>query len=674
MKLHIHILIHTLFAFSVALGEPLYAPCLQPVTRETEGEPGDSVHISPDIHEITPSRTYLIEEITVSVMRQGIQASHAPSAISLMSGEELLHAPTQGLGGLLDRFPGVFSRNYGSMHSVGTLSIRGMYSEHTLVLVDGQRFNSLQNSQTDFGIFPLSVVDHVEVARGGYSSFYGPDAIGGVVNVVTRSPLASFQGKAQSSFGSSGFFSQDMYVGGSSSTTGWWGSIRREIGRGDFEFGFDDGKSITRFRRQGSDFRVVQVGGGISQSLPYDFHSRLFFSHVSADRGTPGPMTHPLEGGSARLSDENTRAQFSIDWSGVPVKFMLNGFFQQADQSYVDRRLVTVTSFRSSKYLNRVVSLSPEFRFSSDQMSVAGGVEYSDGTIESNVVRQARRVQRSMFVSGHYAVKLPFAIPHEVLFFPSARYDTFSDVGGDAGARLGVNVGIFRAPDIRIRSSYGSSYRPPSFNELYWIAGGNPALRPEYSASFDAGATGSFHWLGIITGEVNYFSIATRDRILWSPGAGGIWSPRNIDRVTSEGLEFEATWVSQDRTFGLTGGLTLNDVRKRNREYDGDPTTDRMIVYVPGQTMNVSGWVRIGPATLNLQHSRVSFRYTNATNDRFLPGYSVTSAALTTKWNIDPLRLTLKLESSNIFDTNYQILPLFPMPLREYRITFGVEL
>jgi iron complex outermembrane receptor protein len=247
-------------------------------------------------------------------------------------------------------------------------------------------------------------------------------------------------------------------------------------------------------------------------------------------------------------------------------------------------------------------------------------------------------------------------------------------VDGDVSPKLGVNIGLLGSPVLRFRSSYGKSYRVPTFNDLYWIAGGNPDLKPERSLSFDSGLLFGGEWGGAWTIDINYFDIRTRDRIAWTPSSGTFWSPKNLSEVTSKGVEVEGSWTGFDGQLQLSVTSSWNTVTKTSEDFQGDPTKGKQLIYVPKQTVSGMAIVILGDIRIYLQHNWTSFRYTTETNDRFLPSYAVTSAAIKYSLPLGSLRGFLKLESTNIFNSKYQVIALYPMPLREVRATVGGEL
>jgi len=634
---------------------------------------------SGDLRATDPADTavvsYTLSEVVVTATRNEAALRALPSAVSPVGRELISLKPGSLVVSALAGLPGLSFRPYGGATSVQTISLRGMSAENTLVLVDGQRYNSYQNGQADFGLLPVANVERVEVVKGGYSSLYGADAVGGVVNIITRRPPSETSVQVFSSVGSNGFSAAELDAAGKTADFGWRGMLRRERGRGDYPFLFDDGSSSVNLRRNGSDFRSLVADGRLEYSFSDRVDAFVTASWTDADRGSPGPVTDPESSGSARLADQILRSQAGASWKlsdGITAR--LGASFSLAEEDYSDPRILINGNALRSSSANRSFLVSPEVQFSfSPAISGTAGLESGRAWIRGNEVSDATRWQRSAFITTRHTFSLPTPVLFELNVYPSIRYDSFSGLDGDVSPRIGVNLGILQSPDLRIRSSYGKSFRVPTFNDLYWIAGGNPSLRPERSLSFDFGVLGSLSWVGRWDAEVSYFDIDSQDRIVWSPTSGSFWSPKNIGRVESRGVEAEGRWTGLDGALTLALNSTWTDVVKKSEDFPGDPTLGKQLIYAPEQTVSASASFAWGDARLFVQHSWTSFRYTTEINDRFLPSYAVTSATAQYLLTLQPVRLSIKLEATNIFNTSYEAVALFPMPLREFRATLGVE-
>jgi outer membrane cobalamin receptor len=619
---------------------------------------------------------YAIGEVVITATRGTALASSVPSAVSTISRARISAGPGSLLSASLLGTPGLSIRAYGAGAAVQTLSLRGMAPEHTLVLMDGERWNSAQNGLVDFGLIPSSTVERVEIARGGYSALYGSDALGGVINIITRKSPESFSARVSSSLGSYGFSAQEAGAGGTIAGIGFRGIVRRERGKGDYRFMFNDGRTTTELRRSGEDFSVftseIRVDAGEGRSVS----GHLIVGYTDADRGSPGTFNDISSTGVARLGDRTNSLRGGARWNlDGTWTLSLSGSARYADETYRDPRLVINGAGTESRYVNRSFAVSPEVRaVFSPWLSGTFGAELSAASLESNDVRPSERTERSLFLTMEHTVPLPWEFPFEMVIFPTIRYDGFSEITGDVSPRLGINIGVMRDPLVRVRASYGRSYRAPGFNDLYWKTGGNADLLPERAVGFDGGIHAEAPFAGILRLDASLFSLDVENRVVWIPGAGGLWSPRNIGSVRSRGFEGELSWT------GFEGALTLDvtstwiEVKKTSEDFPGDPTRDKKLVYVPPQVFSGGLTARIGGAEIVLQHTWTSYRYSTEMNDRFIPSYGITSGSVRYTIPFDSFALSVKGEVGNMMNTSYQVIALYPMPMREFRGTVEVQL
>lgn len=622
------------------------------------------------------ARSYTMDEIVVTATRREIGSASAPSSVTVVRRDAIEAMPGTLLASALSWTPGMSLRSYGGGASVETISLRGMSPEHTLVLVDGQRENSFQNGLADFGMLSSSDVERVEIVRGGSSALYGADAIGGVINVITRAPGDGVHGSASAMLGSNHESGSGFSLSGGTDAAGLLVSLRKEQGRGDYDFRFSDGRTETTLRRAGEDYALVTGDARADWRIGPSLRSTASFSYTDGDRGSPGVVTDPSSSGRGRLWDRLEFLRGGIDWDAAEgLALRIRGSAHYGLEQYDDPGQLLNGSPLHSLYANHDDIITPEAFFTvSPALSGLAGVEYARASLRSTETTSALRIQRSAFLSTENVFSLPWSAPFEIALYPSVRYDAYSDVAGDVSPRLGLNVGLLKDPGLRIRASYGKSFRVPVLNDLYWIEGGNPDLRPERALSFDAGLRCDFEFLGSIRIDASYFSIDSRDRIVWVPSSGTFWSPKNISDATSRGAEAEAAWTGLNGALRISLNGTLTHVVKTSADYPGDPTEGKRLIYEPEETFNAVAEGRCGPFNLLFRHSWISYRYTTEVNDRFLPAYSLESAAVRFTLPVSPFNASLKAEVNNLFNTSYQVIALYPMPLREFRATLEARL
>jgi vitamin B12 transporter len=623
------------------------------------------------------AKLYTMPEFVVSATRWKANVSTLPSSVTVLTADDLSSGRDGTLAAALEGVPGLFLKSYGGPGSVVTTSIRGMGAEHTLVLVDGQRYNNVRDGQVDFGIMQLQNIERIEVLRGGFSSMYGTDALGGIINIVTQRPgaVSSIRGEILTgSYGMrGGQLSAELPLG----QVGLMLSARREAGKGDYEFKFQDGLSSSIERRQNADYVLNQIQL-FADAKPFTGATmRWSTTYNWSDRGSPGAVLSEASSNLARLRDAGLQSQASLEWNVTPrVAFRFSSLFNAQDRLYRDPLLPGETADQESDFGDRSIVVTPNVRFALNNWTFLNvGGEYAHSLITSNQVEAADRSQYSFFVSSDHTIELSREFLYQVNVFPSFRFDRLSGLAGDLSPKLGINVGIWRPLSLRVKSSVGRSFRAPNFNDLYWKGSGNPLLKPERSVGFDAGAALVVSLIGKLELEASYFDINTSDRIVWTPDANGLWSPKNLQRVQSAGVEFIAAWRLLNESVLIRASYTNADSRKTGSATTDDQTLNKQLPYLPHETAALSLTVRLSPLTIDLRHEYTGFRYTTETNDAryLLQPYQKTDVSLSALLSGKPAVVTARVGVSNVFNSVYQIFPYFPMPLRMFNLRVSVD-
>ncbi|MDQ7779587.1 MAG: TonB-dependent receptor plug domain-containing protein, partial [Planctomycetota bacterium] len=143
----------------------------KPASREGEGE-----------------RTFDLDEIVVTATRGPERLGDITGTVSLVGPEGVRLKGRHDAGSLVADLPGAEVKRYGGPGSSTSVHLRGLYGKHVVVMIDGRRVNSPSLGGADLSSLSPNKIERVEVVRGGYSSLYGADAVGGVVNFITKDP------------------------------------------------------------------------------------------------------------------------------------------------------------------------------------------------------------------------------------------------------------------------------------------------------------------------------------------------------------------------------------------------------------------------------------------------------------------------------------------------------
>lgn len=623
------------------------------------------------------TRLYAMPEFVVSATRWQLNARQLPSSATVLTFADLAARNGTSLASALEGVPGLFLKSYGGPGSVSTTSLRGMGAEHTLVLVDGQRYNNVRDGQVDFGIFLLQNVDRVEVLKGGYSAIYGADALGGIINIVTRHSGERSHLSGEFTGGSYGLNGQSINAEMSLGSMGLQIAAKREAGFGNYEFTFNDGITSSALQRQNADYSISQLQ--VLLDVPLASGITLSVRNLAdwADRGSPGAVLSATSTNRARLRDGGFLTQATMNWIVEPaLTLRLSTLFNAQRRQYFDPLASSGQDDQQSEFADKTITVTPYLQYVlSAHTSVSVGAEYSHSTIASRQIDGVNRDQQSAFLSADHVINLPGELLYQFNFYPSVRVDHFSDVSGSINPRFGVNIGLTRSPELRLKTSIAKSFRAPTFYDLYWATGGNPDLKPEHSVSFDAGLALSIDLFGSVELEGNYYDIRTDDRIVWTPDPGGLWSPKNLQSVRSDGVEFIGTWRLLQEHIVLRGSYSNSETKKVSAASAGDQTMNKQLPFIPREMASVSLALDLGVMSVNVNHIFTGYRFSTETNDPFfvLPGYHKTDGNVSFRLTERPFVSAVRMEVSNMFNTTYQMFPNFPMPRRAFAFKLLVD-
>ncbi len=611
-------------------------------------------------------KTIQLSEIIVTATRSQILAKDSPSPVDVIDLHQIQSVYGNTVADVLQRYTSIFLKEYGASGALKTASVRGTASEHLLVLINGNRVNTLQNGLVDLSLLPLNDVERIEVVRGGNSALFGTEALGGVVNIVTRQPRSEWLPQAEVGAGSFGYQRYFLESQGRLGPVGLLAGYSSERGRDDFPYEFDQSSLPTRTtRRSNSDFHRRQLfvhGDAVTGD-----NSLITFSaaHVIADRGVPGDVRFSSD--VARQNDKDVNLLLAcFDNHLRRVEFTLRGGFHYNFETYADP-----TFLIDSYYKNIFFNLNPQvqLRVGKVYRLILGG-ELAQGTLHGNDFDgKISRIQRSFYLSNELQFESDRTTLDRIAFYQTVRYDHFSDVDNAVTPKFGINLRVLKECDVRIRLSIGRNFRIPSFNDLYYRGFSNPNLKPEHSTNFDVGALASVSLLGEQRIEVTYFELKTNNRILFDLST---YLPVNIGKTESTGLELIYQGGFFDRKIDLTLNYTLSDSRKINRDTEEDPSFNKQLLYLPKDVVNITLMAHLDPFEISLAHSFVGRRYTREDNSQWLPPYHLTHANMLLSIPIGLQKLFLRGEVNNIFDRGYQVFPFYPMPKRNYRIALGL--
>lgn len=616
------------------------------------------------------TKTYNLEEVVVTSNKFETLKKNSPTKIELIPSDKIRNSNGNRLTDILKTSSSVFIKSYGLSPQLQTISINGLGAEHTLVLIDGVRMNSYQNSLVDLSLINKENIKQIEIVNNGLSSIYGSEAIGGVVNIISKrrdyfSPGKPFGVNVSAAKGS---FNTEQYSFGVNTQSQKFDSrlfYSSEKSQGNYSYNFDDRISILRKERLNNSYSIFDAG--INSQYYFDKNNilRVISTYSNQYKEIPGIETGAVPAVSNQ-TDKNWNNIITFD------NALSNSFMLRSHLNYQNNLMnYSIVPVIKSYYKNLVYTGGTDLHYSTDQIKIAGGYNFIHASLNSNETESgALRNLHAVFISSEIILHKKFRV------FPSIRTDYLSDLKQSILTyRLGFNCQPINDFNLSLRGNTGKNFRAPTFNDLYWKHSGNKNLNSESSINSEAGVLYSFDYLLCGQLDVSYIYIDAKDKIVWLPQRNLIWKPENIaksiSKTVSINLNLEKSF-SDKITTRLESGFTFTNSKKTSQAYLGDPSFNKYFPYLPLKMMKLGLYFTYNFASINIFYSKTGLRYSDFENENKLPPFEIIDANVSFTQNIWDIKSVVKFEVNNIFNKDFQIINGYPMPLRHLLFTYSI--
>lgn len=581
-----------------------------------------------------------LDGVVVTASRTAQTQDQALAAVTVIDRAEIERLQPASLPDLLTGRAGFSLANNGGPGKSTSVFLRGTESDHVLVLVDGVKLGSATSGGASLQDIPVEQIERIEIVRGPFSSLYGSEALGGVIQIFTRRPHGAFAPNFSVALGSERTRRASVGVGGRSGDTerGGWYAIQA---------GHEQTDGINAYRgrrnfdpdRDGYRNQSLSLQGGYRFNQRWDGELRVFRAEgrneYDGSLNNEADTVQQVVGGRVRYAPGD-RLRFTAS-AGASTDLSEN-FLDGVYSSNFDTR-------------RRLGSLQADIGAGAGLLTV--GYDWSGDEIHSNTrYARDRRINRGLFGQwqrdfGRHSLQA------------GVRRDDDSQFGGETTGSLlwGWNF----TEHLRLGASYGTAFKAPTFNELYFPGYGNPELGPETSRSFELslrGEHGQARW------ALHAFDTRIDDMIAFDASLGDFGGPNNIDRARIRGIEAEGGVRVAD--WDLRASLTRLDPRN-----DGDnPNHDNFLPRRARASGRIDADRRFGRFSVGASVTGAGERYDNLANTTRLGGYGLADLrvgyAFAPSWN-------LQLSAANLFDKRYETAALYNQPGRTWLLTLRYQ-
>jgi vitamin B12 transporter len=627
--------------------------------------------LAPAFAQTTPTQDRLVqtdETIVVSATRTPQAKSKVGSSVTLIDEASLRRAQTVSATDILRDVPSVtFSRN-GGVGSLTSVRIRGAEGDQTVVLIDGVKLNdpSSPGGGYNFANLLTNDVDRIEVLRGPQSTLYGSQAIGGVINVITRSGNVPFAASLNLEVGD-----LETYRG-HASVRGQRGRLSYAAGISHFETdgisAADSGTEADSFTNDGAHLRVNYT---LNQAVQLEARLLWSDSDVGID-GFPPPrfvFTDTPErsateemivyvGGTLALLDGRWRTRFGLSQATT-------------DRTNTNASSPVPTTFDATGTNDRI-DVQSSLDLSSNFQIVAGG-EIEEATMRTAspslanpnpIPTRATRHLGALYIQGQ-------ASPTSWLTATFGVRQTTNDRFGDALNARATVAASFDNSNTIVRFAIADGFKAPTPFQLFSNFG-NAGLQPEEASSVEAGIERAFFGRTIV-GSITSFKRDTTNQIDFiscfnNPLAICVGRPsgtyNNIARTKAEGIEATFEAKPTDRVSVSAGYSTLD---ARNNVL-GSANFNRRLA----RRAKESGFITVSYSSdfgldVSATYSLVGDSFDNASNSALLKGYELITLRASQKIG-DVWTIYGRIE--NLTDETYQTVRGYNSPPKQAYVGF----
>ncbi|HEB81093.1 MAG TPA: TonB-dependent receptor [Chromatiales bacterium] len=451
--------------------------------------------------------------IVVTATRTAETADQTLSSVTVITRADIRRSGAVTLPQLLRQVNGLDVASNGPFGKLSSVFLRGTNSDDVLVMVDGVRVGSVTAGTVSWEFLPLSEIRRIEIVRGPHSSLYGPDAVGGVIQIFTRKGRGPLRAGIDATYG--GHETYQAFGGVSGSVGRGWINLR----------GGGLGTAGINVRKPGLEF-----GSPLNEPDRDGYHNESFSAGAGYhwENGTDVEVNALHATGNTHYdSNFANEDDFLQEVVGARARFRPADFWTvqlRAGRSLDDR-----TSFRSDGTIPRVrfdseritASWQNDFAVGRHQLITAGMDLLDDRVSSTTNFNKTSRYDAGAF--GQYQIHLG---RNDLL--GSVRLDHDEQFGNHTTGSIAWGYRLTRA--LHVTASYGTAFRAPTFNDLYYPGYSNPNLRPETSNTAEVGLRGTHSWG---RWHVDAYRTGIRDLVLLDSN----FIPRNIGRATIRGVE-----------------------------------------------------------------------------------------------------------------------------------------
>jgi vitamin B12 transporter len=565
------------------------------------------------------------------------------ASVTVITREEIERRQVASVPEVLRGVAGLGIASNGGLGKTTSVFLRGTNSDHVLVLIDGIRIGSATLGTAAFQDIPIDQIERIEIVRGPRSSLYGSEAIGGVIQIFTRKGGGALKPSFSVGGGSHATYKVSGGVSGGGAK-GWYNLSASRLATSGFNacdgLPFPPGGGCSTFEPDEDGYTntsgAVRAGYRFDNGLEFEGH----LLHAEGDNEFDGTFVNQSDfvqqvvGGKLRFSPTS-------NWDVT----LLGGRSLDESENFLHGESMSVFDTERDN-----VSFQNDISLATNHILTLGFDYYNDKVDSTTAFTVTSRGDKAGFAQYQGAFS-----GHDILL--GIRHDDNEQFGERTTGNVAWGYAFGKA--LRLTASWGTAFKAPTFNQLFFPGFGDPNLRPEESETVEAGVSGK---LIAVTWSLNSYYTSIDDLIGFADDPSALFGIRaaNIDEARIHGLEALASAT----LWGWDVAANLSWLDPENR---GDGPNKGNLLPRRAQTMFRFDLDRhFGPLQIGATVYGEGRRFDDIENTERLAGYVTVD-----------LRAGIELHKhwilegrvSNLLDKDYETAHLFNQDDRNFFLT-----
>lgn len=581
-----------------------------------------------------------LEKIVVTPSRMEEAYGSSSQTVDVITSKEIEGSSSGDLSKVLTDINSlIITDNGGGLGQSKKIQMRGSTAAQVLVLVDGRPINNPRDGSVDLSMLPVDNIARIEVVHGPGSSLYGSQAIGGTVNIITKSPPKEKQKtELSSSIGTFQTYKEQFSQGARI---------------GNFGYLVTGGYQSSGGFRDNSEYNQKDFNTKLEYKINNDNNLMINSGFFKNRVGTPGTIDYP-DPNSKQIALRNF---IDLNWSFKPdtkteIKTKVYNNYDRLEfppGTDSGAKSVHVTQTRG-------IDLQADRQFRDNYRALLG-FNYVANYNDSTDTAKHKYSVRAFFMENQLDLN------KNLKLCLSARLDDYSNFDTQFNPSFSA---IYKFNNSnKIHGLVSRSYRIPTFNDLYWPAGtyskGDPNLKPEKGITEEIGFDSQI--TKRITCGITYYRTQLDEYLIWVPVNNGIvdvWQPVNIGSAVINGIEFSNNISITDN---LEVDLNYSFLSSR------DDKTHKYIIYQPINKTDISlKYNSLNGFSFEVKGQYTGQRFNDRDNLQKVKPFLVFGLSASKKLKTG---LTYYLSLDNLFNNKYQ--DVLGYPVQGFSATNGLK-